>query len=378
MVACFFGGEYCFGQGEAKANSATSQLPAGTNRTADKSFNVNAADGELLELRRKNEQAQAEYYQKLSQKLDEKPPEKTFWERFMKSLAESPASTIGIIGAILVLVGALVTARITYLSFISNYYATLRNQSDTQFFEALKRFGDKDSSSTRASAAGLLTVIGKSQIQVLDKDKIRFLARLSSAQKFEMPYKNLAYEQLLAGMMLEEDVTVLSAIQNAIRELLPQREATAVGVLHRQNLEFQDKLATVLADYFGTKEIAQRNSITEPLLREVELLTGIKSAAIIELIEKFERGFEQGIYASKRPAHEFSMRLKRAKEITQSYSAQEKSEQLQNLARNLRQVGLKLKFNAELLLEAAGHEGDFRTKYIDVYLPFQYFPNDSR
>lgn len=370
------GGEYCFGQNAANANSAIIPLPAGTNRTADKFLDVNAADAELVELRKKNEQAQAEYFQKLSQKLDEKPPEKTFWERFTKSLAESPASTVGVLGAILVLIGALVAARITYLSFLSNYYAALRNQSDTQFFEALKRFGDKESSTARASAAGLLAVIGKSQIQILDKEKIKFFALLSSGQKFEEPYQELAYEQLLAGMMLEENATVLSAIQNAIRELLPQQKTAAVK-LYQLNLEFQDKLVMTLAEYFGTGEIAQRNSITEPMLREVELLTGIQSAEINELIEKFEREFGQGTYAGKKTAPGFSARLKKNKEVAQNYSPEKKSEQLQSLAGDLRQAGLRLKFNAELLLEAAGHEADFGTKYTDVYLPSRRLPNDS-
>lgn len=370
-VCLFAAGEHCLCQNKTNVNSAALQ-PADKSIKATKPFDENEADAELLELRKKTERAQTEYYQKLSQKLDEKPSENTFWERFTKSLAESPASTVGVFGAFLVLIGALVTARITYLSFLSNYFATLRNQSDTQYFEALKRFGDKESSTARASAAGLLAVIGRAHVQTLNNEKVKFFALLSSGQKFEKPYEDLAFEQLLAGMMLEEDAAVLPAIQSAVRELLPERKGIAADKLYRINLEFQDKLMTVVAEYFGTQGIAQRNSIAEPIMREAELLAGIKSAEINELIEKFE----QGTYAGKRPAQEFSARLKRAKEIAQDYGAERKSERLQNLAGELRQAGLRLKFNAELLLEAAANENDFETKYQDVYLPARQLPNN--
>jgi hypothetical protein len=56
-------------------------------------------------------------------------------------------------------IAAIVAAIITIVSFVFNYRATIRNQQDTQFYEALKRFGDNDSPSVRFSAAGFLSVM---------------------------------------------------------------------------------------------------------------------------------------------------------------------------------------------------------------------------
>jgi hypothetical protein len=369
LIYILAGGGFC--QTPANANASASQTPVkNQNETADNAHEANVAGNELLELRKSNEKAQAEYYQKLSQKLDEKPPERTFGERFTKSLAESPASTIGIFSALLLLIGALITARITYLSFLFNYFTALRNQSDAQFFEALKRFGDKESSTARASAAGLLANISKMPLQTVDPEKFKFFTLLSSMQKLEKPYEDLAFDQLLAGTMLEEDATVLSMIQNAIRELFPLQKAVVAGKLYQINLNLQDNLTKTLAEYFGTREVAQRSSLTEPMLKEAEILTGIKTAELSELMEQFDRETEsgQGIMGKKRPAGEFSARLRRAKEVAQGFTQEKKSESLKVLSQDLRQAGLRLKLNAELLLEAVEKHSDLETKYVDAYL----------
>lgn len=96
------------------------------------------------EARKANENAQAEYYRLLSKKMNE--PSETFWQK----ISDNPASVLGVLGVF-------VAALITLLSFVFNYRATLRSQSDTQFYEALKRFGDKDSPAMRSSAAGILS-----------------------------------------------------------------------------------------------------------------------------------------------------------------------------------------------------------------------------
>ena len=376
LICILAGSGFC--QTPANANAAASKTPVkNQNETADYAREANVAGNELLELRKSNEKAQAEYYQKLSQKLDEKPPERTFWERFTKSLAENPASAIGVLSAFLLLIGALITARITYLSFLFNYFAALRNQSDAQFFEALKRFGDKESSTARASAAGLLAGIGKMPLQTLDPEKFKFFALLSSMQKLEKPYEDLAFDQLLAGTMLEEDTTVLSTIQNAVRELFPQQKAVAVGKLYQINLNLQDSLTKTLAEYFGTREFAQRSSLTEPILKEAEILTGIKTAELNELIEQFDRERESGqeVVGKKRPAGEFSARLRRAKEVAQGFTQEKRGECLKVLSEDLRQAGLRLMLNAELLLEAVETHSDLETKYGDAYLLSRRLPN---
>src|SRR5687768_787210 len=72
---------------------------------------------QLIEKQILNEEAQAEYYREQTAKLREPIKVKTFWQ----NIADNPASTLGV-------VGALIVAFVTLISFFFNYRATLKNQ----------------------------------------------------------------------------------------------------------------------------------------------------------------------------------------------------------------------------------------------------------
>ncbi len=88
------------------------------------------ANDEVSNAQKNNQDAQAAYYRKQLE-------DKTFWQK----VGDNPAA-----------VGAVVAALVALVSFLFNYRATLRNQTDTQFYEAMKRFGDKESPTLRSSA----------------------------------------------------------------------------------------------------------------------------------------------------------------------------------------------------------------------------------
>lgn len=127
----------------------------------------------LIEKRIANEEAQAEYYREQTKKLSEPAKTKTFWD----NIKDNPASALGVLGAALV-------AFVALISFIFNYRATLRNQQDTQFYEALKRFGDTDSPAGRSSAAGILAQMSMRRV---------------GFRRRKRPYYLTAFNQLTAG-----------------------------------------------------------------------------------------------------------------------------------------------------------------------------------
>ena len=82
--------------------------------------------------------------------------------------------------------GAISAAIVALMSLAFNYRSTLQSQRDTQFYEALKRFGDEDSHILRSTAAGLLAQMGTKRV-------ISFRQR--------RPYQDTALTQLLEGFL---------------------------------------------------------------------------------------------------------------------------------------------------------------------------------
>src|SRR5687767_4254225 len=119
--------------------------------------NHSAEEQELIKARRANEEAQAEYYREQTNKLRE-PVKTSPGKTFSQSVAENPASVVGVIGTIL---GALIVAIVGLTTLYFNNRNAIKAQRDTQFYEAMKRLGDKDNPTIRASAAGLLALMAQ-------------------------------------------------------------------------------------------------------------------------------------------------------------------------------------------------------------------------
>jgi hypothetical protein len=154
-------------------------------------------------------QAQTEYYRAQTTKLSEKPG---VWQ----SLRDSPASAIGVLGALVALI-----------SFVFNYRVTLKQQKDTQFYEALKRFGDKDSSTVRLSAAVLIGEIATTH----------------------RAYFKSAIDQLIGGIQLEKTLVVLKSIATSISHLAKLNPKEVITRLYELNFALEEQFVINLANY---------------------------------------------------------------------------------------------------------------------------------
>jgi hypothetical protein len=269
-------------QGEAEAlptpaaEAAKIATPSVTTPAATSATPAPTEDRGLTEARKRNEQAQAVYYEKLANKLDQR----------------SEGGQTGYLVlwvALISLLGALIASRVAYLSFLYNYQNQLRTNSDTRFFEALKRFGDKDSAAMRTSAAGMLAVMGKIKLPKLDKGKPAFFGQRSNADAMEQPYLSTALDQLLAGHMLENSPVVLASTKEAILELYPSDREATVKKLEAANLKAQEDLAMTLAGFFSLRGATRADAIDEDLWSNAAALTGFRSVLLKELKDRFDK-----------------------------------------------------------------------------------------
>lgn len=211
---------------------------------------------ELIKAQKANEEAQAEYYRLQAKKLAEPPKQKSLWE----DVQNSPGSYLG---------GA--AALVALISFFFNYRATLRSQKDTQFYEALKRFGDKDSPTIRASAAGLLAQIGR--------ERRRFIFGRS-------PYAHTAIHQLVTGQLLEENSVVFGSIKDALLTLAASNRKWAAKQLYEANKQLQEDLVRAVARLASAAGAAGVSDMSAELWEHLESVTGYKREVLAELLAR--------------------------------------------------------------------------------------------
>jgi len=323
--------------------------PPSTQTTRDAS--LSQEENELNRVRKENEEAKAHYYRKLTENLEKPPPEKSFWTRFIESIAQNPAGVFGVLGALIAVTGVLIAARITFLSFLFNYYATLKNQSDTQFYEALKRFGDQDSAAIRASAAGMLATMGEAWVvSIPNQPSLRSSA--TAKRVVEQPYRQLAINQFLAGLVLEQNETVLTVIASELSKLIPLEQKTTLKGLIKVNLDLQQSLIEALAEYFGAENVSHWAAVNEIILARAEGLTELGSTATLRgFVENFDNPPRNrlGKQKSAGPSKEFTNLLQKAHKAFEGYDASKKAENAAAAARNLRLVAKRLHLNSDLL-----------------------------
>lgn len=121
-----------------------------------------------------------------------------------QKLFNDPADTVGAAGTVL---GAFLILAL----FALNGSSSRRFRRDTQFYEALKRFGDEGSPFMRSSAAGILAQMGKHREFTLWWQDGRF--------GWQSPYRRTALDQLKARLSMEENASVVEAIEGAVEQL---------------------------------------------------------------------------------------------------------------------------------------------------------------
>lgn len=155
---------------------------------------------------------------------------RTLWE----NLASNPAGIIG----------PFVAAVVVIVTFIPNYHATLQNQRDTQFYEALKRFGDTSSPAVRASAAQLLA-------QLACESNVRWFGlQKPTLGNGGYPYFSTTLSQLETGLLTERDPMVLDSIAAATSRLVPINPHGVAKSVQRVNMVAQRQVVTAVVDYY--------------------------------------------------------------------------------------------------------------------------------
>ncbi|HYP02321.1 MAG TPA: pentapeptide repeat-containing protein [Pyrinomonadaceae bacterium] len=217
-------------------------------------------DERFQEVRRANEEAQTEYYREQLRKLREPTPQHTP-KTLKQSIRENPAIAIGTLGAVS---AALLATLVGLLTIYINHRAIRRLQRDTQFYEALKRFGDKDSPAMRASAAGLLAQ----------------MAQTKQGFGRKRPFLGTVLDQLTSGLLIEENSVVLISIRDALKRITVLIPHEAAKKLRDANLILQQNVALVLADFFVLGGSYNPNTIDDKLWDQMEALLGYERDAI--------------------------------------------------------------------------------------------------
>ena len=257
-------------------------VPAGLAQTPSKT--LTPEEQELLKAQRANEEAQAEYYREQTNKLRQAPsptPKKTFSE----SVNENPASVVGVAGTIL---GATIVALVSLVTLYFNSRNAIKAQKDSQFYEAMKRMGDKDSPTVRASAAGLLASMAPQEWRE------PFLSRSWPFLKYEKsrPYFDTAVDQLMAGHLLETNPVATESIKNALQQLVPlvpHNIGSITRELYEANVSLQDKLASLIAEFFvlrgSRKPPDPKEYESEHVWVQLQSITGFETSSLKRLVE---------------------------------------------------------------------------------------------
>jgi Pentapeptide repeats (8 copies) len=198
------------------------------------------------------------YNQKQAQYNEKQTRPKSFWGKAKDNL---PA-----LGAIL---GAVITASVAIVSMSFNYHATLRRQQDTQFDEALRRFGDRDNCIVRASAAGLLAEIAQRRSR----------------------YFYSAFVQLFSGLMSERSSLTHDSIRTSILDLTSSNPVGALKVLAVLNTAFSSAVAETFIGFCAVHGAQAIESVPDKLWKEAEIITSFDRRAIEALFNTLPKGF---------------------------------------------------------------------------------------
>jgi uncharacterized protein YjbI with pentapeptide repeats len=283
---------------------------------------------QFLDTERENSNPQAKHYHPQSEELRDRPREESFWA----NVAANPAATLSVFGAI-------VAALVTITTFVFNYRATIRNQRDTQFYEALKRFGDQSSSIMRSSAAGLLGQMA------------------GWRTGFRHPYYATVLDQLSLGLILEEDVFVREANGRAIQRLITPNAAAVIASLRDSNIRLQGDLIHILA-----KRAALRQESREGLPWEsLAAASGYKVAWLQALTTRHDVAFNEALMT-------LSVQCKQVPETARQELIHECDEQLVKKALILRENCLLLQSIAsQVLLKASDVTKRTRKGFVTSY-----------
>jgi len=165
-------------------------------------------------------------------------------------------------------------AIVAFVTLVVNYRSNVQSQRDTKFYEALKRFGDKDSPSVRVSAALLLTEMAQSRMTF-------------ALRKKRSPYLSTVLQQFVAGMMLEENPVALETIQSAFSVINPYNTQLSASLLFNQNRSLATNLVSALAEFLAVKNVAKLSDVPKEAWTFISTETGFSTTAYEGLLQDF-------------------------------------------------------------------------------------------
>jgi uncharacterized protein YjbI with pentapeptide repeats len=276
-----------FGYAESSAAPAKPSTPTATSQTKQR---------ELIETKIENQRAQGGYYRAQTKEIEES---KSFW----RNVKANPVAVAAVLGAFA-----------TIFIGLLNYRQALRNQQDSQFYEAIGRFGD-DSPALRSSAAGLLAQMGTKR----------------------SAYFETALDQLTAGLQLEEDPVVIDSIRKAIQHIVIMDPRYAARRIRDANLSLQGDLVCSLADFMAASVSSSEGAPSEDWWTDAAHASGYATCVLSALVNrpKYNTQFESRALSSPR--------------LTTTSSADARETGLKEAADCLRMVSSRLRANVELL-----------------------------
>jgi hypothetical protein len=249
------------------------------------------SESELRNSQKANHDAQAAYYKAQTEQIRQRGTDGSVWRK----LLENP----GAIGV----VGALVAAIVALFTFFMNYRTALQNQKDSQFYEALKRFGDRDSPTVRATAATILSEMAQTHT-------VKYRFNVATGLRRVKLYYNARtiVDQLVTGLLLEHSPICISTISKALKKLVQFEPAFTLEMVSDANLKLQIDLCNSIAEFWGVHKLKPLQNPHDKTWQELTHWVGFDQAAIRELTARhtseFSNFLESYLYLYSRLAEE--------------------------------------------------------------------------
>jgi hypothetical protein len=320
-------------QSGAGSQSAT-PIPAPDNKPAGKPSAVVPPDdfvidppGSLEALR----DAQTAYYRASADKIIDG---KTLGGWFK----DNAAVFSGLAAAIVAFLSFYQSSRIAAANLklsLENSRSERRSQRDTQFYEALKRLGDKDSPALRAGAAALIAQLAR-----------RAPSRTAG-------YLEVAVDQFAAALRMEREPVVIEAVGDAIRYLagvVSEDFITAQEVIeriYRTNRVQQDYLRSTILRYFLVSGMQPQDGVW-PIAGTTELVS--------------RTGFRSQVMEAMLPGASLAALIQAEQSAISALDAADRSKERAGLTQGMHILGIQLRASSDVIcvcLQALTPEATF-------------------
>jgi hypothetical protein len=286
---------------------------------------------QLNEARRLNEEAQAEFYRVQTAKLKETPAPSPPVFQFSKELSTLP-----------LFVGLILVSVVAISSFFFTYRATRRGQMDAQFYEALKRLGDQDNALVRSSAAITLAQVGKMK---------------ESSLQLSLPYFKPALDNLTNGLLLEDNLVISSTIADSINQLVPYAPNLVFDKLYRVNLQLQDEMVELLAEFFVAMGAKSFEDFVETGWHQASSVTSYDIKVLQDLV----------VHSPL----DYSLLIQKASQRFDLMNREEQRKNLMAALQDLQITAKRLRMNVDVCSRAFKY-----SPRIQLPLEYRFIPND--